>query len=76
MSQYIEQFLNSKQCYESLFVNFTFETDCLKLLLSKLLGTLVILGSVLYKVPQIITIAKKSSVEGLSALMFILEIYR
>ena len=71
MSEFVQQFLNSEKCAESLFA-----ADCLKLILSKLLGTLVILGSVLYKVPQIITIMKKSSVEGLSALMFILEIYR
>ncbi|KAG2377881.1 hypothetical protein C9374_008966 [Naegleria lovaniensis] len=74
MEKLLQSLLNNEKCASSLS-NFNFEADCLKLLLSKLLGTLVILGSVLYKVPQIITICKKSSVEGLSALMFILEIY-
>ncbi|KAL9653868.1 hypothetical protein ABK040_012928 [Willaertia magna] len=74
VDQPLRQFIGD-QCFESVFLNFNLETACISLLISKLLGVLVILGSVLYKVPQIITIWRKSSVVGLSSLMFIIEIY-
>lgn len=52
----------------------TFEDPtCFKLLLSKLLGYLVVLGATIYKVPQIVTILRKSSVAGLSLQMYLVE---
>jgi mannose-P-dolichol utilization defect protein 1 len=43
-------------------------------MLSKLLGYLIILGSAIVKVPQIMKILRENSVEGLSLEMFVLEI--
>lgn len=43
-------------------------------MLSKALGYLIILGSLIVKVPQIMKILNSNSVEGLSLEMFVLEI--
>lgn len=43
-------------------------------MLSKALGYLIILGSLIVKVPQILKILQSNSVEGLSLEMFVLEI--
>lgn len=47
---------------------------CFKLILAKLLGYLIIVGSMLYKLPQIFTILRGKSAGGLSLPMYLLEI--
>jgi len=58
--------------------NFSFgcsisDTACLSLLVSKLLGAAIILGSLIVKVPQIIKIINAKSVAGISMLSVVLE---
>lgn len=50
------------------------DVDCLKSLLSKALGYLVIAGSVGVKVPQILSIVSAGSAEGIALSMFVLEL--
>jgi len=64
----------SPHCYQALFVEHEFEIACIKLVISKLLGYLIILGSVFLKVPQILQIMKAKSVEGISFMMYYLEV--
>jgi len=52
----------------------SFDISCVSLFISKLLGYLIILGSVIVKVPQIVKIMQNKSAEGLSRTMFILEL--
>lgn len=73
--QPIVQFIGlSPNCTQSLFVDFKFEPDCIKLLVSKMLGYLIILGAMFFKIPQILAIIRNKSVEGLSLSMFVLEL--
>jgi len=64
----------SPACYDSLLVqrNF-FDTVCLKLVISKLLSFVIIAGSFILKVPQIMKILPEGKVTGLSASMFVIE---
>ncbi len=64
----------SSQCTQALFVDMNFSGECVKLLASKLLGYLIILGAVFFKIPQILAIIKNKSVAGLSLSMFGLEL--
>jgi hypothetical protein len=50
------------------------DVSCLKFVVSKALGWLVLLGAAFVKVPQVVTILSKKSVVGLSLTMFLLEI--
>lgn len=50
------------------------EPYCLKLLISKMLGYLIILGSLTVKLPQILSIIKDKSAQGVSFSMFYLEL--
>jgi mannose-P-dolichol utilization defect protein 1 len=50
------------------------DAECVKLLVSKALGYLVIAGSVGVKVPQILTIYQSQSAAGISLSMFVLEL--
>jgi hypothetical protein len=61
------------ECVSS-FLSFSFTSVCFKFLLSKLLGTLIIVGSLIIKVPQIVNIIKSGSVEGLNIGMYLLEL--
>jgi len=59
--------LISDECHDEFFVNLNFlDVPCLKMLIAKALGYLIILGSAIVKVPQIINIVKAGSAEGLS----------
>ncbi|KAL0485450.1 mannose-P-dolichol utilization defect [Acrasis kona] len=62
------------KCTQSLFVDFSFAPECLKLLFSKLLGYFIILGAMFFKIPQILAILRNKSVQGLSLSMFVLEL--
>eukprot|EP00164_Ancoracysta_twista_P001178 GFYU01001548.1.p1 GENE.GFYU01001548.1~~GFYU01001548.1.p1 ORF type:complete len:247 (-),score=25.34 GFYU01001548.1:179-919(-) len=66
--------LITPECYEQFTEDTIFHRPCLQLLLSKTLGYGILVGSSLLKVPQIYTIMKHKSVEGLSFAMFILEL--
>ena len=50
------------------------DTQCIKLLISKALGYLVILGSVAVKLPQIMSIVRARSAAGISLSMFVLDL--
>jgi len=50
------------------------QSSCLTLVLSKLVGYLIILGAIIVKVPQILKLFQVKSAEGVSGMMFNLEI--
>ncbi|KAI8391499.1 uncharacterized protein BYT42DRAFT_509539 [Radiomyces spectabilis] len=59
--------LIGEKCYVSLVENLTFtDLACLKYALSKGLGLGIVIGGSIVKIPQIITIVSKRSVQGLS----------
>lgn len=60
-------------CYESLFEEFNMDVTCFKLLISKGLGIGIVVGGAIVKIPQIITILKHRSAQGLSLTSFLLE---
>jgi mannose-P-dolichol utilization defect protein 1 len=66
--------LCSEECYGPLFEQFDFSNQtCVKLLISKCLGYVILAGSFLMKVPQIISIKRSGSAKGVSPLMYYLD---
>ncbi|XP_063305885.1 mannose-P-dolichol utilization defect 1 protein [Pelobates fuscus] len=64
-----------EKCFHEFFVHFNLlEVVCLKILLSKVLGIGIIVGSILVKVPQIIKIVRSGTAEGLSFNSVLLEL--
>lgn len=71
-SSSLERFLSkllTTHCYEEIFVKQNlFDIGCDKLILSKLLGYAILVGSLMVKVPQIVKIKWNRSGEGVSVL--------
>ncbi|KAI8637660.1 hypothetical protein BD408DRAFT_47246 [Parasitella parasitica] len=66
--------LIGEKCYVSLIENLNIhDVDCIKYAVSKGLGLGIVLGGSIVKVPQILTILKRKSAEGLSLASFLLE---
>lgn len=62
------------KCYVSLIENLNIQdVDCIKYSVSKGLGLGIVLGGSIVKIPQILTILKNKSAEGLSLASFLLE---
>jgi mannose-P-dolichol utilization defect protein 1 len=60
-------FFFTPKCYENVFLGFNFtDIGCFKYALSKALGYGILMGSLMIKVPQILTILKHKSAEGIS----------
>lgn len=66
--------MNVGSCLENI-MEFSFSKDCMALMVSKLLGYTIIAGSFVLKVPQIKSLYKIKSDEGLSYLSMYVEIY-
>ena len=63
------------QCVQEVFVKLDFSNSaCVSYLISKTLGVLILAGSVLLKLPQIINIYGTKDVEGLSPISFYTEV--
>ncbi|KAJ8309859.1 hypothetical protein KUTeg_011724 [Tegillarca granosa] len=61
------QVLVPQPCYDEYFHKYNFmHGDCMKIVLSKILGFGIILGSMLVKLPQVIKIARAKSAEGIN----------
>jgi len=75
----MEDFLHSfvgKECYKEMVLNGNlFYGPCISLVISKLLGYLIIAGSLILKVPQILKIVGAKSAEGISLSSVILELF-
>uniref|UniRef100_A0A4W6DL49 Mannose-P-dolichol utilization defect 1 protein homolog n=1 Tax=Lates calcarifer TaxID=8187 RepID=A0A4W6DL49_LATCA len=64
-----------ESCYDEFFLSFNFlDVPCLKIVLSKVLGIGIILGSVMVKLPQILKLIGAKSAEGLSFNSVLLEL--
>ncbi|XP_056409622.1 mannose-P-dolichol utilization defect 1 protein [Hyla sarda] len=64
-----------ERCYDEFFLNYNLlHVECLKLLISKILGIGIIVGSVMVKVPQIMKIVRSGTAEGLSFQSVLLEL--
>lgn len=78
MGDYIKQVVSlfvSERCFTEFFVNLNvLDVDCLKQTISKALGTGIILGSTLVKLPQILKIVNAKSAAGISFLSVLLEL--
>jgi len=71
----MSELLMSAQCHETMFVHGDLlHAECLKSLIAKVLGYGILFGAVGVKLPQILNIISASSVEGLSALSFYIEV--
>ena len=64
----VKYLLFREDCFEAFFTRFDFSSDptCMQFFTSKLIGYLIIVGSIVYKVPQIAKILGSKSVKGLS----------
>ena len=56
------------------FTKFNFESECVRLMISKVLGYSVVVGAAVVKFPQIIKIYNSKSIEGLSISSFYFEV--
>lgn len=66
--------LLGETCYESLLERFEITNiSCLKLAISKALGLGIVVGGAIVKIPQIITILRGRSAQGLSLASFVME---
>src|SRR5689334_2190390 len=66
--------LLTSECHEEFFLNHNFfHTECLKLTIGKLLSIGIILGSLVYKLPQILKIQQAKGAGGLSLSSVLLE---
>ncbi|CAO3631398.1 unnamed protein product [Mucor hiemalis] len=68
--------LVGEKCYISLVENLNIhDVDCIKYAVSKGLGLGIVLGGSIVKVPQILTILKNQSAQGLSLTSYLLETF-
>jgi mannose-P-dolichol utilization defect protein 1 len=66
--------LIGEKCYVSLIENLNLgDMDCIKYAISKGLGFGIVLGGSIVKIPQILTIVRNKSAQGLSLTSYILE---
>ncbi|XP_073429386.1 mannose-P-dolichol utilization defect 1 protein [Dendrobates tinctorius] len=64
-----------ERCYDEFFLQYNLlHVDCVKILISKVLGIGIIVGSILVKVPQIAKILRSGTAEGLSFKSVLLEL--
>ncbi|XP_077401264.1 mannose-P-dolichol utilization defect 1 protein-like isoform X1 [Vanacampus margaritifer] len=69
------EYLLPQSCSDAFFLRFNFMYGpCLKILLSKCLGTIIILGSMLVKLPQIMKLLGAKNAEGVSFLSLLGEL--
>jgi mannose-P-dolichol utilization defect protein 1 len=67
--------LLTQQCHKTLIEDrHIFDAFCLRMLLSKVLGLGIVVGSAIVKVPQILNIHRSGSAEGVSLGMYLLEL--
>lgn len=72
---FLSTYIMPESCYDEFFLNFNFlDVPCLKIILSKVLGIGIILGSVLVKLPQILKLMRAKNAEGLSFKSVLLEL--
>jgi len=72
--EHLVKLLDLNPACSKAFLLYQFPSSCLKIVVSKLLGYLIILGSLILKVPQILNIVKSGQVKGLNINMFLLEL--
>ncbi|KAJ8254821.1 hypothetical protein GJAV_G00197690 [Gymnothorax javanicus] len=69
-------YLMPEKCFDEFFLNFNFlHVPCLKIVLSKVLGIGIILGSVMVKLPQVFKLMGAKSAEGLNFKSILLELF-
>lgn len=67
--------LLTESCYDTLVTQrHIFDAACLKMLVSKVLGLGIVVGSSIVKVPQILNMHRSGSAEGVSGGMYLLEL--
>ena len=71
----LKYFIFREDCYNKFFNEHDFmHQECVKFTISKLIGTAIICGAGILKVPQIVKILKAGSADGLSKTMYYLEV--
>ena len=71
----LKWFVFREDCFDTFFNKHDFtNAECLKFTITKLLGYLIIAGSVIIKLPQILKIMKNKSVAGISKYLFYIEV--
>lgn len=71
----LTSFFMTPQCHEELFIKFNFlNVVCLKMIISKGLGYGILAGSLLLRIPQIISILKANSAKGISVVSELLQL--
>lgn len=61
----VKYFIFKEECYDR-FLNFDLDPDCIKFTISKGIGLGIILGSLAFKLPQILKILALRSADGIS----------
>ena len=67
--------LFSQACYTTLIVDHSLDVSCIKIALATLVGYLIIAGSLILKLPQILKIVRSGSAQGLVASSFALSMF-
>ncbi|KAG5844047.1 mannose-P-dolichol utilization defect 1 protein-like isoform X1 [Anguilla anguilla] len=74
--EFLLKYFMPEKCYNEFFHNFNFlYVPCLNIVLSKVLGIWIMLGTVVVKLPQIYKLLKAGSAEGLSFMSAVLELF-
>ncbi|XP_018588963.2 mannose-P-dolichol utilization defect 1b [Scleropages formosus] len=76
LRQIFLQYLMPEECFDRFFLHLDFlHVPCLKIVLSKVLGFGIILGSIMVKLPQVFKLIGAKSAEGLSFGAILLELF-
>ncbi|KAI9542290.1 hypothetical protein NQZ68_020637 [Dissostichus eleginoides] len=72
---FLVTFLMPEKCYERFFVNFHMNGACLRFVMNRVMGFLILLDTFLAQLPQLLKILWRRSADGLSLTSALLQLY-
>ncbi|KAJ8384392.1 hypothetical protein AAFF_G00205250 [Aldrovandia affinis] len=76
LKEFLLKYFMPEKCYNEFFHNFNFlYVPCQKIVLSKILGIWIMLGTLIVKLPQILKLLRAKSAQGLSFTSVLLELF-
>ncbi|KAK5887380.1 hypothetical protein CesoFtcFv8_015985 [Champsocephalus esox] len=72
---FLVTFLMPEKCYERFFVNFRMNGACLRFVMNRVMGLLILLDTFLAQLPQLLKILWRRSADGLSLTSTLLQLY-
>ncbi|KAI4814374.1 hypothetical protein KUCAC02_003570 [Chaenocephalus aceratus] len=75
LKNFLVTFLMPEKCYERFFVNFHMNGACLRFVMNRVMGLLILLDTFLAQLPQLLKILWRRSADGLSLTSTLLQLY-